>query len=98
MKLATIIVASTLLTGCATGCYKSCILGFGPGNPVFNKMADNADATDLCQTQTHSTLTGVRLKPDGHVPPEFCKARGRNRITYDIYDRSGRRVGSVRSN
>lgn len=98
MRYLPILLFSLTLSGCATGCYKSCILGFGPGNPMFNKMADTADANDLCQTQTHSQLTGVRLKPDGHVPPEFCKARGRNRMTYDIYDTGGRRIGTIRSN
>lgn len=98
MKLLFTLLASLALTGCASTCERSCILGFGPGNPMFNAMADSADRDDACQTRTHSSLTGARLKPDGHVPPEFCRYRGRNQTNLEIYDRSGRYIGRVRSN
>lgn len=98
MKLTAILLATTLLTGCATGCQRSCVFGFGPGNPIFNTVADAADRDDACQTRTHSSLTGARLKPDGHQPPEFCRYRGRNQTNLEIYDRSGRYIGRVRSN
>ena len=94
IQISFLLASLASLSGCATGCYKACVLGFGPGNPVFNVMADNADSSDLCQTKTHSTLTGQRLKPDGHVAPEFCKYRGQ-RTAYDVYDRTGRRIGSI---
>ncbi len=96
LKYSLILSAGLALSGCATGCYKACVFGFGPGNPVFNTVADVADRDDQCQTRTHSTLTGARLKPDNHVPPDFCKFRGRNK-GYDVYDRTGRRIGEVRS-
>ncbi len=93
MKLILALVASLALTGCATNCTHACVFGFGPGNSVFNAVADAADRDDACQTKTHSTLTGERLKADGHVAPDFCKYRGRPRV--DIYDRYNRRIGSI---
>lgn len=97
MKLLATLLATLTLAGCASTCERSCVFGFGPGNPIFNAMADSADRDDACQTTTHSALTGARLKPDGHVPPDFCRYRGRNRTVLDIYDRSGRYQGTIRS-
>jgi hypothetical protein len=82
------------LSGCASNCTHACVFGFGPGNPIFNQMADSADRDDQCQTRTHSTLTGERLKPDGHQAPDYCKYRGRKGAT--ITDRSGHTVGYIR--
>ncbi len=95
MKLILALTAALTLTGCATNCTHACVFGFGPGNPMFNAIADSADRDDACQTKTHSTLTGARLKPDGHQPPDFCKYRGRPRV--DIYDAAGRRIGEIRT-
>ena len=95
MKLLATLLASLALTGCASNCSHACLFGFGPGNSVFNTVADAADRDDACQTNTHSRLTGERLKPDGYEAPWFCKERGRNK-SYRVYDRSGRFVGSVR--
>jgi hypothetical protein len=94
MKLIAAVIATLTLTGCASTCERACVFGMGPGNPVFNAIADRADRDDQCQTRTHSTLTGARLKADGHVPPDFCKYRGRPRL--DIYDRYNHRIGSIR--
>ena len=94
-KYKLILSLATLLAlgGCATGCERSCILGFGPGNPLFNTLADSADRSDQCQTREFSSLTGERLKQPGHQAPDFCKMRGRTR--YDIVDKNGHRVGSI---
>jgi hypothetical protein len=94
IKLAVILASALALTGCASNCTHACIMGFGPGNGMFNTVADRADATDACQTNTHSRLTGQRLKPDGYQAPEFCKYRGSNptRIT----DRNGRTIGYIK--
>ena len=93
IKLIIGIVAVLALTGCATGCERSCILGFGPGNPLFNKLADSADSSDECQTREFSSLTGQRLKQPGHQAPDFCKMRGRTQ--YELRDKTGRLVGII---
>lgn len=97
MKLALLLMSAALVSGCATQCERSCIFGFGPGNPVFNTVADSADRDDPCQTATHSRLTGARLKPDGHVPPDYCRYRGRSQTQYDVYDRNNRKIGEIRT-
>ncbi len=95
MKLILALIASLALTGCATNCTHACVFGFGPVNGVFNSVADSADRSDPCQTNTHSRLTGERLKADNHVPPDFCKFRGRNHLV--ITDRYGHRIGEIRT-
>lgn len=82
------------LSGCASNCTHACVFGFGPGNPIFNQVADSADRDDQCQTRTHSTLTGARLKPDGHQAPDYCKYRGQRRMI--ITDKYGHTVGYIR--
>lgn len=94
MKLIITLLASLALTGCASTCERSCIMGFGPGSTLFNTVADSADRADQCQTRTHSSLTGLRLKPDGHTAPDYCKYRTHNRTT--ITDRNGRTLGYIR--
>lgn len=94
MKLILALVASLAVTGCASNCTHACVFGFGPGNSLFNQMADSADRDDQCQTRTHSSLTGARLKPDGHVVPDYCKYRGRSR--WAITDKSGHTIGYIR--
>ena len=94
IKLALILASALTLTGCASNCTHACIMGFGPGNSVFNAVADNADRNDACQTAAYSSLTGQRLKPAGYTAPEFCKHRGENRTV--IMDRNGRTLGYIR--
>ena len=94
IKLAVIVASTLALTGCASNCTHACIMGFGPGNGVFNTVADSADRDDPCQTNTHSRLTGQRLKPDGYRAPEYCKYRGNNRTR--ILDRNGHTIGYIR--
>jgi hypothetical protein len=93
IKLAVILASALALTGCASTCERACVFGFGPGNSVFNSVADRADRDDPCQTNTHSRLTGTRLKADNHQPPDFCKFRGSNRLV--ITDRYGHRIGTI---
>ena len=88
------LTAALALSGCASNCTHACIMGFGPGNSAFNTVADSADRADVCQTATHSTLTGARLKPDGHRAPEFCQYRNSNRAR--ITDRNGHTLGYIR--
>jgi len=95
LKYSLLLTAILVLGGCATNCTHACVMGFGPGNSVFNSVADSADRSDPCQTNTHSRLTGQRLKPDNHQPPDFCKYRGHNRLV--ITDRYGHRIGEIRS-
>ena len=75
MKL--VALAFTLfLTGC--GCTSHCIMGFGPGNPVFNAMADMYDSNDPCQSQNwpenggKMNMSGYQRGPSGY--PTFCGA------------------------
>lgn len=66
MKYLTIILSSVLLlSGCATGCQKACVFGFGPGNPTFDAYANYSDNQDPCQ------FKGKEL---GYTLPEFCGA------------------------
>lgn len=96
MKTFITIVTALSLTGCATGCYEACIFGFGPGNPVFNAMADSADRNDPCQTKEFSELTGQRLKTAHHQRPDFCFANN-GKTKFDLYDRKGQYQGTIRS-
>lgn len=96
MKLIVTLLASLALTGCASNCTHACIMGFGPGSTLFNTVADSADRSDPCQTQTHSTLTGARLKPDLHIKPDYCRYRG-TRTEFNIYDRTGGYQGRIQS-
>jgi hypothetical protein len=82
MKLLLITLLSALaLSGCGSTCTHSCILGFGPGNPAFNRVADYYDRRDECQSREFSSLTGERLKPAGYTYrdfPSYCGAGGRS--------------------
>lgn len=78
VKLAIAIISVMTLSGCAS---------------VFNAVADSADRADLCQTATHSTLTGARLKPDGHQRPHYCFSSAARQV---ITDRNGHIIGYVR--
>jgi hypothetical protein len=90
----TLILASALtLTGCASNCTEACLLGFGPGNAVFNAIADNADRRDLCQTAEFSSTTGQRLKPQGYQKPLYCQGTNRGQA---ITDRNGHVIGYIK--
>jgi hypothetical protein len=93
-----IILLGLALTGCASGCREACVFGFGPGNAMFDKVADHYDSTDPCQTREFSTLTGERLKPAGYTVkdiPKWCGA-GKRTQRAQILDRNGRRIGEIR--
>jgi hypothetical protein len=64
MKLI-LIALVVLLTGCASNCREACVGGFGPGNSVFDSIADYHDRTDPCQ---------MKGKPTGYQFPSFCGA------------------------
>lgn len=103
MRVLAIVAVALSLTGCATGCQHSCILGFGPGNPMFNRVADHYDRTDPCQTREFSSLTGERLKPAGYTYkdiPSWCGARagGSRAQTIYIEDTRGRTIARIRGN
>jgi hypothetical protein len=93
-----IILLGLALTGCASGCHTACVWGIGPGNSMFDKVADHYDSTDPCQTREFSTLTGERLKPAGYSVkdiPSWCSAR-KSTQRAQILDRNGRRIGEIR--
>lgn len=96
MKFRLVLAALALatLSGCASNCTHACVMGFGPGNSVFNTVADDSDRNDPCQTAEFSKLTGARLKPAGHKPPDYCKYRSYNRTR--ITDRNGHTLGYIR--
>jgi hypothetical protein len=59
-----LVLASVLaLTGCASQCTRSCIGGFGPGNSVFDTIANHYDTMDVCQ---------FKGKPEGYQLPNYC--------------------------
>ena len=58
-----IIIIAILLTGCASKCQHHCLLGFGPGNSLFDSYANYVDSTDPCQ------YVG---KPEGYNLPRYC--------------------------
>ena len=97
-QIALAVALTGLLSGCATGCREACVWGIGPGNPVFDRIADHYDRTDPCQTREFSSLTGERLKPEGYSikdTPKWCGA-GKPTQRAQIYDRVGRRIGEIR--
>jgi len=91
MKIMISLALLSLLGGC--GCTSHCIMGFGPGNPLFESTANYYDSRDPCQTREFST-SGVRLKPAGHQQPSFCGAAS-NRIY--IYNNQNQSQGYVRT-
>ena len=83
MKLL-VISLSALLTGCSTGCYQACLLGFGPGNPAFEQVARHYDTTDACQ---------YKGKPLNYELPYYC---GHKSTKYRITDRNGHTLGYIK--
>lgn len=93
-------LATTLLTGCASGCHTNCLLGvIGPGNSVFDLAGDHYNRQDPCQIQEFSSATGARLKPSGYSVqdmPDYC-FRGRPQpVRRVILDSQGRPIYLVR--
>jgi len=82
----TLIILFTLsLTGCASQCTHSCIGGFGPGNSVFNSIANHYDTMDVCQ------FAG---KPEGYQLPNYCTPY-RSGSTITVRDTNNRIVYRV---
>ena len=79
-----IILLSVLLSGCGT-CQHHCILGFGPGNKLFDAMGDHYDTMDPCQT------TG---KPAGYKLADFCFTN-RNKQVYQVKDINGKLIYKI---
>jgi len=65
MKVLLVLVSALVLQGCASKCTSHCVAGFGPGNSLFDKIAQYNDTQDPCQ------LTG---KPELYQRPGFCGA------------------------
>ena len=82
------------LTGCASGCHTACVLGFGPGNSMFDSVALTADRADECQTGAGNEARRIQLgRPVGYTAPEWCYANNtRARIT----NRYGHTIGYVK--
>jgi hypothetical protein len=81
-----IILFSLFLTGCASQCTHACIMGFGPGNSVFDSYAKHYDTMDPCQ------MVG---KPENHIMPSFCFSNAGKRVQY-IRDRNNKVIYTVK--
>jgi hypothetical protein len=83
----TLILLSVLfLTGCASQCTHSCVMGWGPGSPSFNAYAKHYDTLDPCQ------MVG---KPENHVMPSFCFSNAGKRVQY-IRDKNNKIIYTVK--
>ena len=81
----------SLVSGCASGngCREACVLGFGPGNALFDRIALTADRADPCQTRAELG------RPEGYQRPNWCfSGRGYQKPIY-ITDRSGQTIGKI---
>lgn len=93
MKLLLTLLATLALSGCASTCTDACILGFGPGNAAFDRIALQSDRADECQTGGGNEARRQQLnRPVGYQAPSFCGAAGKRQY---LYDRTGRRVGYI---
>lgn len=72
------------LTGCGT-CTHACIMGFGPGNKVFDAYGDHYDNMDPCQ---------YKGKPAGYKLADFCFAN-RGKKVYHVKDNNGKIIYKV---
>jgi len=80
-----LILSSVLfLTGCGT-CTHACIMGFGPGNKVFDAYGDHYDNMDPCQ---------YKGKPEGYKLADFCFAN-RGKKVYHVKDNNGKIIYKV---
>jgi hypothetical protein len=90
-----VILAITGLSGCASGCTHACLFGFGPGNPVFDRVGLAMDRADACQTGAGNEERRRELgRPEGYQRPGFCGA-GRVAKRTTITDKYGNTVGYV---
>jgi hypothetical protein len=85
-----------LLTGCASQCQHSCVLGWGPGSPSFDAIALAHDRADPCQAGTTPERRVQLGRPDGYQRPDWCfSGRGYQRPVY-IYNNTGQRIATVK--
>ena len=99
MKLLLILLSSLALTGCASQCRHSCILGFGPGNSAFDAVALNADRNDACQGDYRTSTPERRAqlgRPDNYTRPVFCGAGRGYSKPINVYNNSGQRIAVVK--
>ena len=54
-----IILSAIFLTGCANTCTSHCVGGFGPGNGLYQAMANHYDGMDPCQKQDKPNFCGA---------------------------------------
>jgi hypothetical protein len=99
MKLLATLFLAIGLTGCASQCRHSCILGWGPGSPSFDAVALQADRADACQGD-HRTSTPERRaqlgRPDNYERPDFCGAGRGYRKPVNVYNNSGQRIAVIK--
>ena len=87
MKLLLILLSSLALGGCATGCREACLLGFGPGNAMFDTVARQYNTQDACQHLG---------KPIDYQLPSFCGAGRGYREPIYIYNQQNQRIATVK--
>jgi hypothetical protein len=83
MHIVIIAAMTLLLTGCASGCHTACVFGFGPGNPLFESVALNADRNDPCQGGQGATAErrAQLNRPSDYKIPNWCGSSRGNNIT-----------------
>lgn len=92
------LIITSLFQGCASGngCREACILGFGPGNPAFDRIALAHDRADPCQAGTTPERREQLGRPEGYQRPDWCfSGRGYSKPVY-IYNNSGQRIATVK--
>jgi hypothetical protein len=82
-----IIILTATVTGCA----------FGPGHPVFDRIALHYDQADPCQTGgTNEARRKELARPEGYQMPSWCGG-GRASVSRRIItDRNGQTIGYIR--
>jgi hypothetical protein len=98
MKLLATLFLAIGLTGCASQCKHSCILGWGPGSPSFDAVALQADRADACQGgPAASPERRAQLgRPDNYQYPDFCGAGRGYRKPVNVYNNSGQRIAVIK--
>jgi hypothetical protein len=92
-------VSSLALTGCASQCKHSCILGWGPGSPSFDAVALNADRNDPCQGDHRWTSAQRRAelgRPDDYKIPNWCGGGRGYSKPINVYNNSGQRIAVIK--
>lgn len=92
------LITTSLFQGCASGngCREACILGFGPGNPTFDRIALAHDRADPCQAGTTPERREQLGRPEGYQRPDWCFSGRKYQTPHAVYDRQGRLLGTVR--